>query len=40
MPNSDTSADLALYGGKQNRRVTTADLVAAKVRGEKWPMIT
>ena len=29
-----------LYGGKQTRRITTSDLLAAKVRGEKWPMIT
>lgn len=29
-----------LYGGKQNKRITTADLIAAKARGEKWPMIT
>jgi len=29
-----------LYGGKLNRRVTTSDLIAAKIRGEKWPMIT
>lgn len=40
MSNSDTSADFSLYGGKQNRRITTADLSAAKTRGEKWPMIT
>ena len=29
-----------LYGGKQSRRITTSDLLAAKARGEKWPMIT
>lgn len=29
-----------LYGGKQSRRITTSDLIAAKARGEKWPMIT
>lgn len=29
-----------LYGGAQNRRITTADLINAKLRGEKWPMIT
>jgi 3-methyl-2-oxobutanoate hydroxymethyltransferase len=29
-----------LYGGKQSRRITTSDLLAAKVNGEKWPMIT
>lgn len=30
----------ALYGGKQNRRVTVRDVAAAKRRGEKWPMLT
>jgi len=40
MSSSDTYADFSLYGGNQNRRVTTADLSAAKTRGEKWPMIT
>ena len=29
-----------LYGGKQSRRITTSDLLEAKSRGEKWPMIT
>jgi 3-methyl-2-oxobutanoate hydroxymethyltransferase len=29
-----------LYGGAQNRRITTTDLLAAKHAGEKWPMIT
>jgi 3-methyl-2-oxobutanoate hydroxymethyltransferase len=29
-----------LYGGKSTRRITTADLMLAKERGEKWPMIT
>ena len=29
-----------LYGGKSTRRITTADLMSAKERGEKWPMIT
>ena len=29
-----------LYGGTQNKRITTSDLIAAKARGEKWPMIT
>lgn len=29
-----------LYGGKSTRRITTADLLLAKERGEKWPMIT
>ncbi len=30
----------ALYGTQRNRRVTVRDLQAAKVRGERWPMIT
>ena len=29
-----------LYGGAQNRRITTTDLLSAKHSGEKWPMIT
>lgn len=29
-----------LYGGAGQRRITSADLMAAKARGEKWPMIT
>lgn len=29
-----------LYGGLQSRRITTADLISAKARREKWPMIT
>lgn len=29
-----------LYGGNQSRRITTSDLAAAKLRNEKWPMIT
>ena len=29
-----------LYGGASHRRVTILDLRAAKVRGEKWPMLT
>jgi len=34
-------ADTALYGGNPTgRRITTRDLIAAKARGEKWPMIT
>jgi 3-methyl-2-oxobutanoate hydroxymethyltransferase len=35
---ADRSA--ALYGGTAGRRVTVRDLAAAKVRGEKWPMLT
>ena len=35
------SADASsLYGGTHNRRITTNDLLEAKKRGEKWPMIT
>ena len=29
-----------LYGGATHRRVTITDLRDAKVRGEKWPMLT
>lgn len=36
----NSAAPEPLYGGKQSRRITTADLLAAKQRGEKWPMIT
>ena len=35
------STSTALYGAAPTgRRVTTRDLIAAKARGEKWPMIT
>jgi 3-methyl-2-oxobutanoate hydroxymethyltransferase len=34
------SAQEALYGGQSHKRITVRDLVAAKARGEKWPMIT
>ncbi|WP_432829677.1 3-methyl-2-oxobutanoate hydroxymethyltransferase [Dactylosporangium sp. CA-092794] len=30
----------SLYGGATNRRVRTRDLIAAKERGERWPMLT
>ncbi len=30
----------SLYGGAVNRRVRTRDLLAAKERGERWPMLT
>ncbi|MEV0717130.1 3-methyl-2-oxobutanoate hydroxymethyltransferase [Asanoa sp. NPDC050611] len=30
----------SLYGGPPNRRVRTRELIAAKERGEKWPMLT
>lgn len=29
-----------LYGGTSTRRITIKDLIDAKVRGERWPMIT
>ena len=29
-----------LYGGASHRRVSILDLRDAKVRGEKWPMLT
>jgi 3-methyl-2-oxobutanoate hydroxymethyltransferase len=29
-----------LYGGPATRRVRTRDLLAAKVRGDRWPMLT
>ncbi|SDK03527.1 3-methyl-2-oxobutanoate hydroxymethyltransferase [Streptomyces indicus] len=35
-----TDSSKALYGGKSTRRVTVRDLIAAKERGEKWPMLT
>ena len=30
----------SLYGGPPNRRVRTRELIGAKERGEKWPMLT
>ena len=30
----------ALYGGPPTRRVRTRDLIAAKTRGDRWPMLT
>ena len=30
----------ALYGGPPTRRVRTRDLIAAKERGDRWPMLT
>src|ERR1700760_61898 len=29
-----------LYGGPATRRVRTRDLIAAKSRGDRWPMLT
>ncbi|MDK1474055.1 3-methyl-2-oxobutanoate hydroxymethyltransferase [Streptomyces sp. 549] len=42
MTHAQAAADSskALYGGTQNRRITVRDLVGAKERGEKWPMLT
>ncbi|MBF8189857.1 3-methyl-2-oxobutanoate hydroxymethyltransferase [Nonomuraea sp. K274] len=34
------SSSTTLYGGAQGRRVTVRDLIAAKERGERWPMVT
>jgi len=34
------SGSESLYGGNQSRRITTSDLLAAKSRGDVWPMIT
>ncbi|MFI1488239.1 3-methyl-2-oxobutanoate hydroxymethyltransferase [Streptomyces sp. NPDC020747] len=34
------SSSRALYGGKGTRRITVRDLITAKERGEKWPMLT
>ncbi|MGK5546622.1 3-methyl-2-oxobutanoate hydroxymethyltransferase [Streptomyces sp. URMC 127] len=40
-PKPDSSRDpKALYGGTSSRRITVRDIAAAKVRGEKWPMLT
>src|SRR5262252_998139 len=30
----------SLYGGPASRRIRTRDLIAAKERGDKWPMLT
>jgi len=35
-----THETAALYGGQRSRRVTIRDLLAAKERGERWPMLT
>ena len=29
-----------LYGGPPTRRIRTRDLLAAKTRGDRWPMLT
>ncbi|RFU86723.1 3-methyl-2-oxobutanoate hydroxymethyltransferase [Streptomyces triticagri] len=38
--NRPADSSKALYGGKGTRRITVRDIVAAKERGEKWPMLT
>ncbi|MER7456417.1 3-methyl-2-oxobutanoate hydroxymethyltransferase [Micromonospora sp. NPDC126480] len=40
MVESTPSDVTALYGGPATRRVRTRDLIAAKERGERWPMLT
>ncbi|MEU8285698.1 3-methyl-2-oxobutanoate hydroxymethyltransferase [Micromonospora sp. NPDC048905] len=40
MVESTPSEVTALYGGPLTRRVRTRDLLAAKERGERWPMLT
>jgi 3-methyl-2-oxobutanoate hydroxymethyltransferase len=35
-----TATSEPLYGGRQARRITVRDIAAAKVRGERWPMLT
>jgi len=37
---SDAAEVPSLYGGPATRRVRTRDLIAAKERGERWPMLT
>ncbi|MBX6769933.1 MAG: 3-methyl-2-oxobutanoate hydroxymethyltransferase, partial [Actinomadura rubrobrunea] len=40
MSSSSAAQPTALYGGKGDRRVTVRDIAAAKLRHEKWPMLT
>ncbi|MER7419132.1 3-methyl-2-oxobutanoate hydroxymethyltransferase [Micromonospora peucetia] len=40
MVESTPSEVTALYGGPATRRVRTRDLITAKERGERWPMLT
>ncbi|MFL6288254.1 MAG: 3-methyl-2-oxobutanoate hydroxymethyltransferase [Actinomycetes bacterium] len=41
MDRSSSASDRPrLYGGDSSRRVTLHDLIAAKERGERWPMLT
>ncbi|MFY1676631.1 MULTISPECIES: 3-methyl-2-oxobutanoate hydroxymethyltransferase [unclassified Streptomyces] len=39
-PGRPAEGTKTLYGGKGSRRLTVRDIVAAKERGEKWPMLT
>ncbi|MDZ7577860.1 MAG: 3-methyl-2-oxobutanoate hydroxymethyltransferase [Candidatus Nanopelagicales bacterium] len=39
-PGASARAPKALYGGVQQRRITVRDLAAAKLTGERWPMLT
>jgi 3-methyl-2-oxobutanoate hydroxymethyltransferase len=39
-PATGTAEVPTLYGGPATRRVRTRDLIAAKERGERWPMLT
>jgi 3-methyl-2-oxobutanoate hydroxymethyltransferase len=34
------TGESTLYGGSEHRRITIRDLGQAKIRGEKWPMLT
>lgn len=40
MTSDKTSEQTTLYGGAAHRRITIRDLAQAKVRGEKWAMLT
>ena len=40
MTESTPNEVTALYGGPATRRIRTRDLIAAKERGERWPMLT
>ncbi|CCH20406.1 3-methyl-2-oxobutanoate hydroxymethyltransferase [Micromonospora lupini] len=40
MTESTPNEVTALYGGPATRRVRTRDLIAAKERGDRWPMLT
>lgn len=40
LPTTASTDPEPLYGGRATRRLTVADLAAAKARHEKWPMLT